>query len=216
MNRRSRATYWLSTGLLLAFPLPHPGSAPDRARTAPAEPLAVAVLAGGCYWGMESVFEHVRGVDSVVAGFATPAGAAEPGAELPARHRGIAEAVKVFYDPAEISYGQLLQVYFTVAHDPTQVDRQGPDVGTRYRSAIFVQGEEQYQAALRYLEQLRQSATPGRLVVTELVTLREFRAASADQQDFARKHPDMPYIRINDVPKIRELRERFPAVYRDE
>lgn len=208
MTRRFRATWQLSAVLALTLFLP-------RALRAPVTPPpATAIFAGGCYWGMESVFRHVRGVESVVSGFATPAGAAEPGAHLPARHLTFAEAVKISYDPSKITYRQLLEVYFMVAHDPTQLDRQGPDVGTRYRSAIFVEGDGQYAAARRYLERLKKSATYRRPIVTELVTLKGFKAAPPDQQDFAGKHPDMAYIRINDVPRIKALKARFPGLYR--
>ncbi len=182
---------------------------------APARPVATAIFAGGCYWGMESVFQHVRGVDSVVSGFATPAAPADSGVTLPPGHLSFAEAVKITYDPAVVSYDQLLGVLFTVAHDPTQLDRQGPDVGTRYRSAIFVQNEAQHRAAHRYLDRLKHSGASQRPIVTELVTLKQFRAAPPDQQDFAEKHPDLPYIRVNDVPKVRALHERFPDLYRE-
>ena len=208
MIRRHAVTIAMAAVLTLGTAAYAPVRAPASA------PSATAVFAGGCYWGMESVFEHVRGVDSVVAGFATPGAAADSGGRLSAGHLGFAEAVKIVYDPSKVSYQQLLGVLFTVAHDPTQLDRQGPDVGTRYRSAVFVQDEAQHEAARQYLAQLKQSGAYRRPIVTDIVTLKTFRAAPPDQQDFAEKHPDLPYIRINDVPKIKTLHDRFPDLYR--
>jgi peptide-methionine (S)-S-oxide reductase len=159
-----------------------------------------AVLAGGCYWGMQEVFEHVIGVTGVVAGFA---GAA-------AHH---AEAVKITYDPTRISYDQLLRVFFTVAHDPTQVDRQGPDVGPSYRSAIYPQSAEQQQIAQAFLAELGASHLFNVPIATR-IEQGPFESAEPDQQDFAKKHPDLPYVLAIDVPKVRNLKNSYPDLWR--
>lgn len=164
-----------------------------------------AVFAGGCFWGVESVFEHLTGVQSVTSGYATPDG--HDG-------KGFAEAVRVVYDPARISYTQLLEVFFLVAHDPTQVDRQGPDVGPRYRSLIFVRDTSERRLALRYLDSLRLSRTFSAPIATEIAGLRQFRIAEEYHQDYVDRHPQEAYVVVNDVPKLAALRRRFPALYR--
>ena len=163
--------------------------------------LDTAVLAGGCYWGMDSVFEHVKGVDKVDSGWAGG------NAQIP--H---AEAVKIRFDPAQITYGQLLQIYFTVAHDPTQVNRQGPDVGVNYRSAIFPQNTQQKSIAEQMME--RANAAFHRPIATKLES-GPFESAPPDQQHFAKKHPTFPYIVVNDEPKIKQLKQRYPQWWKD-
>lgn len=160
---------------------------------APAK-VETAVLAGGCYWGMDSVFDHVKGVRDVVSGWA--------GGNRNLEH---AEAVQIHFDPNQISYAQLLQIYFTVAHDPTLLNRQGPDVGENYRSAIFPQSAEQRAIAEHVIADLKRS----RPIVTRLES-GPFEAAPPDQQDFARKHPTFPYIVINDEPKLDRLKHDYP------
>jgi peptide-methionine (S)-S-oxide reductase len=159
-----------------------------------------AMLAGGCYWGMQEVFEHVKGVTGVVAGFGRDSS-------------GPVEAVKITYDPSQITYNQLLEIYFTVAHDPTQVNRQGPDVGPNYRSAIFPQSPSQAQIAQAFISQLSAKHVFKAPIATRMEQ-GSFQAAERDQQDFAKKHPDLPYIVINDVPKVKNLRKFFPELYR--
>ena len=174
-----------------------------------------AVFAGGCYWGVESVFEHVRGVRSAISGFAY----ADTSARLPdgtAVRRSYAEAVSVVYDPSQVSYEQLLDIFFQVAHDPTQRDRQGPDVGPQYRSVVFTGDSEQRETALAYLERLRSNDGYSGPIVTEVAPLRAFRPVDASQQDYAAHHPTEPYIVINDAPKLAALQRRFPALYRRE
>lgn len=171
-------------------------------------------LAGGCYWGTEEVFEHVKGVKSVVAGFAYGTRDSVAGVLRRPNHGGLAEAVRIKYDPEKISYTELLEIFFTVAHDPTQLDRQGPDVGPRYRSALFVTDTAQFRVAREYLDSVRSAARPGRPVVTDLVFLDKFKAAPEDQQDFAAKNPTLPYIVINDKPKVERLRERFGGKFK--
>lgn len=160
--------------------------------------LQTAVLAGGCYWGMDSVYEHVKGVRGVISGWA--------GGSDGLIH---AEAVQIRFDPSQISYQQLLQIYFTVAHDPTQVNRQGPDVGVNYRSAIFPQSSEQQAIASQMIAKLQAAHAYPRPIATRLEK-GGFHAAPLDQQDFARKHPDLPYIVINDDPKLARLKQSYP------
>jgi peptide-methionine (S)-S-oxide reductase len=172
-----------------------------------------AVLAGGCFWGMESVFEHVKGVSDVVSGYAG-GGAKDANYEkVSSEGTGHAEAVKITYDPSQISYAQLLQIYFTVAHDPTQVDRQGPDVGHSYRSAIFPQSPEQDRFARAFIARLR-AAHVYRAPIATRIESGGFYPAEAYHQGFARKHPYFPYIMVNDRPKVVALHQKFPALYK--
>jgi len=172
-----------------------------------------AVLAGGCFWGMESVFEHVKGVKDVVSGYAG-GGAADANYDAVSsegtRH---AEAVKITYDPSQVTYAQLLQIYFTVAHDPTQVNRQGPDVGTSYRSAIFPQSSEQARFAKAFIARLN-SAHIYKAPIATRIESGGFFPAESYHQDFARKHPYYPYIVVNDRPKVVALHRKFPAFYK--
>jgi peptide-methionine (S)-S-oxide reductase len=185
---------------------PVTGVAAGIARTPP--PSAVVVLAGGCYWGVESVFRHVRGVVSATSGYALPA---RPGSILVQR----AEAVRIVYDPSRLSYGQILDVFFTVVHDPTELNRQGPDVGPEYRSMVFVDSDRQRDAVRAYIDSLGAARVFPRPIVTEIATLRSFQVVEDSQQDYAARHPTDPYILANDVPKLEALRRRFPRLYRD-
>jgi peptide-methionine (S)-S-oxide reductase len=168
-----------------------------------------AVLAGGCFWGMEAVFEHVKGVSDVVSGYAGGRGGDATYEKVSTERTGHAEAVRITYDPAVIPYAKLLQVYFTVAHDPGQLNRQGPDTGPSYRSAIFPQTPAQAAAAKAFIDKLKQS----RKVVTRLETGR-FYPAESYHQDFARRNPMHPYIMINDRPKVAALRSTFPSLFK--
>ncbi|SMF69561.1 peptide-methionine (S)-S-oxide reductase MsrA [Allosphingosinicella indica] len=183
------------------------------AAPASAAPLQTAVLAGGCFWGVEAVFEHVRGVKSAVSGYA--GGSAEDAtyAKVSSERTRHAEAVKIVFDPALVSYDQLLQVYFRVAHDPTELNRQGPDVGPSYRSAIFPQSAAQKQAAVAWIAKLDKSGAYKRPVVTRIET-GTFYPAEAYHQDFMRRNPLHPYIVVNDRPKVAALKKAFPALYR--
>jgi peptide-methionine (S)-S-oxide reductase len=196
-------------------PLARPVPAPTRAAAFSAAPEATAVFAGGCFWGVEAVFEHLKGVKSAVSGYAG-GGLASPSYEdVSTGSTGHAEAVRVVYDPSQISYEQLLHVFFSVAHDPTQLNRQGPDVGTQYRSAIFYATEEQHQAADAYIAQLRAAKAFPRPIVTEIAALRAFYPAEDYHQHYLTHHPHSPYIMINDAPKLEHLQHEFPALYRD-
>ena len=184
------------------------------ASTATAAPQSeTAVLAGGCFWGMESVFEHVKGVTNVVSGFAGGSARDATYDSVSTETTGHAEAVKITYDPSKVSYAQLLQVFFTVAHDPTQVNRQGPDTGPSYRSAIFPQNAGQAAAAKAFIARLQASHAYKAPIATR-IEHGGFYPAESYHQDFARLHPFYPYIVINDRPKVIALQRKFPAFYK--
>jgi peptide-methionine (S)-S-oxide reductase len=173
------------------------------------------VLAGGCFWGVEGVFEKLQGVSNVVSGYA---GGLADTANYPAVSNGAtghAEAVQVTYDPQQISFGQLLKIFFVVAHDPTQVDRQGPDQGTQYRSEIFVSNPEQQRVAQAYIDQLSQSQTFTQPIATKLTTLTKFYPAEDYHQDFMVQNPTYPYILVHDRPKIDRLQQEFPELIKN-
>jgi peptide-methionine (S)-S-oxide reductase len=173
----------------------------------------VAVLAGGCFWGVEGVFEHVKGVSDVVSGFA---GARAAGANyelVSTGTTGNAEAVRITFDPARVSYAELLRIYFSVAHDPTELNRQGPDTGTQYRSAIFPQSAAQARVAKAYIAQLQKAHVFSDPIVTRIES-GGFTVAEAYHQDFMRKNPNYPYIVFNDRPKVAALKQQFPAYWR--
>jgi len=172
-----------------------------------------AVLAGGCFWGMEAVFEHVKGVKDVVSGYAGGSSGDANYGRVSSETTGHAEAVRITYDPSQISYGQLLQIFVTVAHDPTQVNRQGPDVGPSYRSAIFPQSAAQRRAARVFLQKLGASGAYRKPIATKIES-GPFYPAEAEHQDFARRNPMHPYILANDRPKVASLRSRFPSLFK--
>jgi len=172
-----------------------------------------AVLAGGCFWGMETVFEHVKGVTDVVSGFAGGSASEATYDAVSSERTGHAEAVKIIYDPKQISYGQLLKIFFTVAHDPTQVNRQGPDTGPSYRSAIFPQNAGQARAARAFIASLDSAHAYKKPIATRIES-GGFYPAEAYHQDFARKHPLYPYIVVNDRPKVAALKSRYPSLFK--
>ncbi|EIM02072.1 peptide-methionine (S)-S-oxide reductase [Rhodanobacter thiooxydans] len=174
----------------------------------------VAVLAGGCFWGVEAVFEHVRGVNEVIAGYSGGDADTAHYDEVSAGDTGHAESVQVHYDPALVSYGTLLRVFFSVALDPTEQDRQGPDVGSQYRSVIFYANPEQQRIASAYIAQLGAAKTFPAPIVTKVAPLRAFYPAEAYHQHYFQLHPYNPYIVINDAPKVARLQQLFPALYR--
>jgi peptide-methionine (S)-S-oxide reductase len=171
------------------------------------------VLAGGCFWGVEAVFEHVKGVTDVKVGYAGGTAKTADYETVSTGKTGHAESVQITYDPSRVTYGQLLKVFFAVAHDPTELNRQGPDSGTQYRSAIFYSGEEQKRIALAYVTQLNQAKIFARPVVTQVAQLDSFYPAEAYHQDYAAHHPDESYIVINDLPKVENLRKQLPELY---
>ena len=212
----------LLLGAGLAFP--GPPSAAEGARSIPppvldepANPQATseaAVLAGGCFWGVQGVFQHVEGVTSAVSGYAGGGADTAHYEMVGTNNTGHAESVQVTFDPHRISYGHILQIYFSVAHDPTELDRQGPDVGTQYRSAIFPTNPEQARIAEAYIAQLNQAHAFDTSIVTRIEHGRSFYPAEDYHQDFLTRNPTYPYIVANDLPKIENLKRLFPDSYR--
>jgi peptide-methionine (S)-S-oxide reductase len=183
----------------------------DNPKTA--GPPQTAVLAGGCFWGVQGVFEHVRGVTKVVAGYAGGEKSTARYETVSSGSTGHAESVKITFDPAAISYGQILQIAFSVVHDPTQLNRQGPDVGRQYRSAVFYADEAQKHIAESYIRQLDDSHAFSRPIVTRVDPLRGFYAAEDYHQDYLVHNPDVPYIAFVDMPKIENFKRTFPDLY---
>jgi peptide-methionine (S)-S-oxide reductase len=209
--------------MLMSLPrLEESRAAAPAAAAMPPEPAPIgvtassdtAVFAGGCFWGVEAVFEHLKGVSSATSGYAGGSAPSPSYEQVSSGATGHAEAVLVVYDPAEISYDQLLQIFFTVAHDPTQLNRQGPDVGTQYRSAVFYRNAAQRQATEGYIAKIRDARLYRGDIVTEVAPLEVFHAAEEYHQDYLVRHPTQPYIVVNDAPKLEHLRRAFPALYR--
>ena len=191
-----------------------PAATVDEAKaTAPA--TETAVLAGGCFWGMQGVFEHVKGVTKVVAGYSGGAANTATYDEVTTETTGHAESVSVTFDPRQVSYGQILQIYFSVAHDPTELNRQGPDEGTSYRSDIFAATPLQTKIAKAYIAQLDGAHVFPTAIVTKVDALQGFYAAEDYHQDFLIHNPTYPYIVMNDLPKVAALKRVWPAMYRD-
>ncbi len=174
-----------------------------------------AVFAGGCFWGTQAVFERVKGVIKTTAGYSGGSRATATYDQVTTETTGHAESVEVVYDPSQITYGQLLRVFFSVAHDPTQKDRQGPDVGPSYRSAIFYANDEQKRLAQAYIAQLDGEKVFPKKIVTDVTPLKGFYAAEDYHQDFALKNPNHPYIQVCDRPKIAALKQQFPELFVD-
>ncbi len=173
-----------------------------------------AVFAGGCFWGVNAVFKHVKGVDRVVAGYAGGGASTAQYETVSTGTTGHAESVEVAYDPSQVSYGDLLKVFFYAAHDPTELNRQGPDEGAQYRSAIFYTNADQKKIADAYIAQLDRAKAFPEPIVTQVVSLKGFYPAEAYHQNYLERHPDNPYIVINDLPKLDLLREKFPQLYK--
>ena len=197
----------LSLAREVAVALPDPKLDPSAA-TATGE--QTAVFAGGCFWGVEAVFRHVKGVRSAVSGYAGGSTVAPSYEDVSSGTTGHAETVSVRYDPAQVSYAQLLKVFMSVAHNPTELNRQGPDHGTQYRSAIFYTNAEQQKIAAAYIAQLNDAHVFSSAIVTQLVPFKTFYPAEAYHQDYLAHHPDNPYVAYNDLPKIDELKRLFP------
>jgi peptide-methionine (S)-S-oxide reductase len=225
MSRRFRSALVLTASLMVAgagLAVLQSGAEEARvipppaldAPTASAAATEVAVLAGGCFWGVQGVFQHVNGVTNAVSGYA---GGEQKTAHYDIVTRGTtghAESVQITFDPRRISYGRILQIYFSVAHDPTELNHQGPDVGTQYRSAVFPTNPEQARIAKAYIAQLNQARAYNTAIVTKIEPDRAFYAAEDYHQDFLTRNPHYPYIVINDLPKIENLKRLFPDVYR--
>jgi peptide-methionine (S)-S-oxide reductase len=190
-----------------------PDPAVDAPRTANTHEQTT-VFSGGCFWGIQAVFQHVQGVKSAVSGYSGGSAKMAEYELVSTGTTGHAESVQVIYDPSQVTYGQLLKIFFSVAHDPTQLNRQGPDSGTQYRSAIFYANEEQHQIASAYIAQLQQAKAFSRPIVTQVNPLKAFYPAEGYHQNYATLHPDDPYIANNDAPKVEHLREQFPGLYK--
>lgn len=195
-----------------AKPVPAPTTDETRAAVSGSE---TAVLSGGCFWGMQGLFEHVKGVRQVVAGYSGGAASAAQYETVSTGTTGNAESVKITFDPAVISYGQVLRVFFSVAHDPTEVNRQGPDEGPQYRSNIFFANAEQEKIARAYIAQLNRAHIFGAPIATRVDRLSGFYPAEAYHQDYLIHNPDSPYIVYNDLPKIAQLKTIYPNLYRE-
>ncbi len=214
----------LSVAALLAFAATITAGAAEKPQALPLpatdEPDSgasseVAVLAGGCFWGVQGVFQHVKGVTNAVSGYAGGEAKTASYETVSGGRTGHAESVRVTFDPKQISYGRILQVYFSVAHDPTQLDRQGPDFGMQYRSAIFPVSEAQASVAKAYIAQLDQEHVFSKPIVTKIEMGKSFYPAEGYHQDFLVNHPNYPYIVFNDLPKIENLKALLPSLYRD-
>jgi len=187
---------------------------PSPALDPPATGRQVAVLAGGCFWGMQGMFEHVKGVTKVVSGYSGGEKSTAHYEMVGTETTGHAESVEITYDPKQISYGQLLRLYFSVAHDPTQLDRQGPDRGPSYRSEIFFSSPAQERVARAYVKQLNEAKVFSSPIVTKIEPLKAFYPAEDYHQDYLIEHPNQPYIVFNDLPKIEALKRVYPDMYR--
>lgn len=193
-----------------AVALPAPVVDAPLAR-APGE--ATAIFAGGCFWGIEAVFEHVKGVKSATSGYTGGRTPSPTYQQIGTGSSGHAEAVSIVYDPSRVTYGQLLRIFFSVAHDPTQLNRQGPDVGTQYRSAIFYADDDQKRIASAYVDQIAKGRFFSRPIVTQLTALKKFHIAEEYHQEYAALHPNDLYIRIHDAPKVEQLKRNFKQFY---
>jgi peptide-methionine (S)-S-oxide reductase len=224
LNRIALARIALAGALLLAAGLLASWRAPAAEQAAliaapvvdspkTAGPAQTAVLSGGCFWGVQGVFEHVRGVRRVVSGYAGGAKSTAEYGNVSTGSTGHAESVQISFDPAQISYGEILRVFFSVAHDPTQLNRQGPDVGSQYRSEIFYSNPEQQRIAEAYIAQLEQAHAFARPIVTRVDSLPGFYPAEEYHQDFLVHNPTYPYIVFNDLPKIENLKRVLPDYY---
>jgi peptide-methionine (S)-S-oxide reductase len=205
------AIFLAAAASLSAAALPDPAidAGPSQSKT------ATAVLAGGCFWGVEAVFESLKGVSDVVSGYAGGSQSSAHYQIVSGGGTGHAESVRITYDPSQISFGQLLKVYFSVAHDPTQLNRQGPDEGTQYRSEIFYANEEQKRVAEAYIRQLRSAKAFRRPIVTKVEALAGFFPAEAAHQNFVARNPSYPYVVYNDLPKLEHLRKEFPELIKE-
>ena len=217
MTSRLRSSYAVAAAALaMACSSAAVGTLPDPTVDTPKAAVsgqATAVFAGGCFWGVEAVFKHVKGVTKSTSGYSG-------GSQMTAKYMlvgtgttGHAESVEVKYDPSQVTYGQLLRVFFSVAHDPTQLNRQGPDWGTQYRSAIFFATPDQERVAKAYIAQLDAAKVYAKPIVTEVAPLKGFYSAEDYHQDYLARNPDQPYIVINDLPKLAALKEQFPQLY---
>ena len=193
-----------------AVTIPAPAVDAHRASIASKQ---TAVVSGGCFWGVQAVFQHVKGVISATSGYSGGSAKTAEYEAVSTGETGHAESVEMVYDASQVTYGELLHVFFSVAHDPTQLNRQGPDEGTQYRSAIFYNSDEQKHIAEAYIQQLEAGKIFSRKIVTQVVPLQAFYPAESYHQDYAALHPNQPYIVFNDAPKVEHLKQQFPDLY---
>jgi peptide-methionine (S)-S-oxide reductase len=193
-----------------AVKLPNPASDEPLSKS---KGTQTVVLAGGCFWGIQAVFEHVKGVTSATAGYSGGSAQTAQYETVSTGETGHAESVRVVYDPSQVSFGQILKVFFSVAHNPTELNRQGPDEGTQYRSVIFYSNNEQRRITQAYIDQLNRAKVFSSPIVTQVVALKTFYPAEAYHQGYAEHHPNEPYIAINDLPKLEHLKQMFPELY---
>jgi peptide-methionine (S)-S-oxide reductase len=189
-----------------------PAPVVDAPRAATSTPQTM-VVAGGCFWGIQAVFQHVKGVVSATSGYSGGSAKTAEYETVSTGETGHAESVQIVYDPSQVTYGELLRVFFSVAHDPTQLNRQGPDTGSQYRSVIFYNSDEQERIADAYIAQLDKAKVFPHPIVTQVVPLKAFYSAEAYHQNYAANHPNQPYIMFNDAPKVTHLRKEFPDLY---
>ena len=209
------ASRFSTSSALAAAPSAVPAPAVDNALASkPGE--ETAVFAGGCFWGIQAVYQHVKGVKSAVSGYAGGHVSAPSYEEVSSGETGHAESVRIVFDPSQVSYGTLLRVFFSVAHDPTQLNRQGPDVGTQYRSEIFFTNAQQQKIAASYIDQLSKAKVFSRPIVTRVSKLNEFNTAEGYHQNYANIHPNDLYIRIHDAPKVAALKSQLTPLYKEE
>ena len=207
------ALLWYATPSFAEASRRVPGPTADLA-AAPTAKTESAVFAGGCFWGVQGVFQHVKGVNNAVSGYAGGDAKTARYEAVGSGRTGHAEAVRITYDPQQISYGKLLQIYFSVAHDPTELNRQGPDSGTQYRSTVFAENADQARIAKEYIAQLNQTKTYGKRLATTVELTKPFYAAEDYHQDYLTLNPNQPYIVFNDLPKIDDLKKLFPEIYK--
>ena len=198
------------TAAAAAVVLPDP-AVDEQAAVSKGQPAAV--FAGGCFWGVDAVFKHVRGVTRVTSGYAGGSASTALYDIVGTGRTGHAESVEIIYDRSQISYGQLLKIFFAIAHDPTELNRQGPDVGSQYRSVLFFASDEQRRIGQAYIDQLNAARAFPHPIVTEVVRLKAFYEAEPYHQNYVARHPDLPYIRVYDLPKVEHLRTQFPDLY---
>lgn len=223
LSRVSTIVVMLSLLAFVAYKVHASGNAGSNARPVPAAAVdaalttvksqQTAVISGGCFWGVQAVFQHVKGVISATSGYSGGAADTAQYERVSDGDTGHAESVKIVYDPSQVTYGELLRVFFSVAHDPTQLNRQGPDTGSQYRSSIFYGSDEQKRIAEAYIAQLDKAHVFPSPIVTQVVPLKAFYPAEAYHQNYAALHPDNPYIYFNDAPKVANLRQEFPELY---
>jgi peptide-methionine (S)-S-oxide reductase len=222
-NRLSAAGLVGASALGLALLLGRPGFAesavalpPPAATEAAKGPVEKVVLSGGCFWGVQAVFQHVKGVTEAVSGYAGGKASTATYPQVSTGRTGHAESVEVTFDPQVVSYGTILQIYFSVAHNPTELNYQGPDEGTQYRSEIFYENQDQKRVADAYIKQLDAAKSFGKPIVTKVEPLSGFYPAEAHHQNYATLNPDSPYIAYNDAPKVQNLSRLFPQIYQEQ